>query len=394
MRRNVSINRILTALTALMAYAVIASGPALAAPPPAPPPAPPSGTALEFTLDEPMDGQAYQLQFKVYENGVEIFPRTFYDDEVGIDFVVVPAAVPGDVSGLTIVREGDTPGSGVRVSWDSAIISNPAIYAMTRDGTGLYQKTYDEDVWTKIFDAGALAVNNFNGGSLTYNAFEKSITHDNQVGSNANEIYYKAVANGVDPVADPVAFENAPAVGRVNVRVQSEYNAICYPFRAMDYGIAYIIGNQLAEGDQVHYWDYDKQSYEILTKTESWPDHTFDSVEGVYVYMVASGGARDEYLALVGNVGGFISGFGKDLGREYNLVGYPYPKYGLANNIGLSPREGDQIHQWNWDGQGFTLTTFVNNAWKDENITAFRLSEGKFYYIPVTNDPLRWELTY
>ena len=181
-------------------------------------------------------------------------------------------------------------------------------------------------------------------------------------------------------------------MGKVDISLKSSYNAISLPFKENEYSIDTIIGEQLQEGDQIHYWNDKAQAYSLLTKLKQWPGYTFKFVEGFYVYLVGIG--RNEKLTLVGEVGGFPVGFTWALGKEYNLIGYPYPKTITALASGLAPSEGDQIHRWDWASQGFVLTTYVNSAWKNPAVTQLNLGEGKFYYIPKDGNAYNWELKF
>ena len=181
-------------------------------------------------------------------------------------------------------------------------------------------------------------------------------------------------------------------MGKVDISLKSSYNAISLPFKENEYSIDTIIGEQLQEGDQIHYWNDKAQAYSLLTKLKQWPGYTFKFVEGFYVYLV--GKDRNEKLTLVGEVGGFPAGFTWALGKEYNLIGYPYPKTITALASGLAPSEGDQIHRWDWASQGFVLTTYVNSAWKNPAVTQLNLGEGKFYYIPKDGNAYNWELKF
>jgi hypothetical protein len=194
------------------------------------------------------------------------------------------------------------------------------------------------------------------------------------------DAYYRVVPGGTLQANIFNAALNKRTVGKVDIHLGSAYNFVGYPFNAATIDIPTLIGIQLREGDQVHWWDQAGQSYGLATKTASWPSpHTFNLADGLLVYLTGSG--RTENLTLVGLVDNFITtGVSKSLGSRYNLVGYPYPVVRLASDIGLSPQEGDQIHIWDWATQNFRMTTYVGGAWGDVGLTRFNLAEGKFYY--------------
>ncbi|MFA6418413.1 MAG: hypothetical protein WCW67_04635 [Candidatus Margulisiibacteriota bacterium] len=309
----------------------------------------------------------------------------------------------GETSGLTIIRAGDTPGSNITVTWDPTKFggTNPKIYVMTGNGTGQYSKDYMPKVWYEVFDGNAL-VGGYppHFGTFTVDTVTYTLTHNGQVAkvdsSSSAEVYYKGyggnVTGGVPD--DLTVFTNAPAVGKANVLLLDEYNAICYPFRTVDYSLTNIIGNQMATGDQIHYWDYPTQGYKLLTKTTGWPTHTFQTIEGIFAYLVKGGTPRAEYLTLVGNAGGFATGTAVNFGDQYNLTGYPYPLRKTAPDAGIIPTEGDQLHQWDSAGQTFALTTFVSGNWNNLSVATFNLANGKFYYVPVGNAKTPWVLKF
>ncbi|MFC1637697.1 hypothetical protein ACFL1W_01615, partial [Candidatus Margulisiibacteriota bacterium] len=234
----------------------------------------------------------------------------------------------------------------------------------------------------------------------------KTITWDDQVGAGEREIYFKGCIAGQAAVEGPLGLSGNLAVGKVNVDLKQEYNCVTYPFNAATYTLAEIIGDQLKEGDQLHWWDVGEwdegssrwtkqQAYYAVTKLAAWPDGEFKPAEGFYVYLL--GKSRDEKLTLVGKVGGFAVDFELQLSKEYTLTGYPYPRGGLlATSIGFMPREGDQFHKWDWATQGFIATTYLEPAgepagWRDEEITRFKLGEGKFYYILPSSPTYKWK---
>jgi hypothetical protein len=216
--------------------------------------------------------------------------------------------------------------------------------------------------------------------------------------------YYRVVPGGV---TQPDIFGNAPGgqpynkrtMGKVDITLGQEYNSIGYPFNANYIGVADLMGNQLAEGDQIHWWDQPAQSYRLITRPAGgWPTgHNFEFGDGFFVYIVPATPPtppRTPTLTMVGLVGNFAAGVKKNLEQQYNLIGYPYPVIRSAVDAGFAAREGDQIHKWNQPGQGFTMTTFVGASWSDLGLTNFSVGEGKFYYIPTTGTAYDWMLRY
>ncbi|OGC11788.1 hypothetical protein A3K48_04780 [candidate division WOR-1 bacterium RIFOXYA12_FULL_52_29] len=309
----------------------------------------------------------------------------------------------GEFSGMTISREGDAPGSNINVVWDPAKFggTNPKIFVMTGNGWGQYSKEFVPNVWYQVFDGNAL-VGGYPAhfGSFTVNTTTYTLTHNAQVGTvgstSSPEVYYKGYAGTVTGGSpdDLPAFAGAPAVGKTNILLRDEYNAICYPLRTIDYSLGNIIGDQMQTGDQIHYWDYTSQGYQLLTKTTGWPAHTFQTIEGMFVYLVKGPTARYEYLTMVGNAGGFVTDPTVNFGDKYNLTGYPYPLRKTAPEVGIIPTEGDQLHQWDSAGQTFALTTFVGGSWNDLSVATFNLANGKFYYVPVGNAKTPWVLKF
>lgn len=208
--------------------------------------------------------------------------------------------------------------------------------------------------------------------------------------------YYRVVPAGVTDIfgTDPVTGKayNKRTVGKVDIRLGDEYNSICYPFNKNYIGVVELMGDQLSEGDQIHWWERSAQTYRILTKLSSgWSaDHNFEFGDGFFVYLVPGGVPRSVKLTLVGIVDNFATGITKPLGLEYTLIGYPYPVVRDAGAAGFAPREGDQLHIWRVDSQRFFITTYVGSAWNDLSLINLSVGEGKFYYIPEDRTAYDW----
>lgn len=297
----------------------------------------------------------------------------------------------GLINHAQIERVSDTPGSGIRLKWlysDALAVKRADIWRLAGAG-----ETYSANkTWL-------LAAADLSATEWTDN-FKDAANNEVKVGNNINA-YYRVIPAGTVPgpsSADPKIFDplsNEKTLGKVDIVLKEQYNAITAPFKLDNYALSALIGEQLAEGDQIHYWNDRAQAYNIMTKTANWPSYTFKEIEGFFVYLSdPQNKGRREYLTVVGFVGGFPAGFTWPLGKEYNLLGYPYPGSDLANTLGFRPNEGDQFHQWNWASQGFSLTTYVGGQWKDETVTVFALGEGKFYYVPLTSPTDKWELKF
>jgi len=344
-----------------------------------------------------VNGDIYGVNWKEFtvgpaNKGYVPFDLTLVKGQ-GIDDPTKPPIGPdsGLINHAQIERVADSPGSGIRLQWlysDALAVKRADIWRLAGAG-----ETYSANK-TWLLAAADLSATEW------IDNFKDAANNEIKVGNNINA-YYRIIPAGTVPgpsSADPKIFDplnNEKTVGKVDIVLKEQYNAITAPFKLDNYALSALIGEQLAEGDQIHYWNDRDQTYNIMTKTANWPSYTFKEVEGFFVYLSdPQNKGRREYLTLVGFVGGFPAGFTWPLGKEYNLLGYPYPGSDLANTLGFRPNEGDQFHQWNWISQGFTLTTYVGGQWKDEAVTVLALGEGKFYYVPLTSPTDKWELKF
>lgn len=284
----------------------------------------------------------------------------------------------GQIVNTIIERVADAAGSDVRLRWEigQAGIQAGVTAVDIWSNSGANAEFDRQATWTKL-----------NSSPIAQTTLQYVVTEKVGDGTNA---YYRVVPAGTAAASIQQSALNNYAVGKVDVALKSEYNSICYPFTNLQMGIDTVVGDQLTEGDQVHYWDWSKQQYSILTMTTAWPAYTFKNMEGFFVYLVPAA-TRQEVISLVGRIS-LKDTYSQTLKLEYNLVGYPYPVSGDAATIGIVPREGDQIHQWNWDSQQFAISTYVS-AWNKTDLTTFKLGEGKFYYIPTDKTSLPWTLT-
>jgi hypothetical protein len=278
----------------------------------------------------------------------------------------------GDINETTIER---TSGGNVELTWNF-------------NSAGVTQV----DVWRH--DAGAqgefVADPNLYSIVLTGNSGTSWVDGGVNVGDGLN-YYYRVVPAGTVQANIFNGTFNKRTMGKVDVRLRDEYTAISYPFNAAYIDVLTLMGEQLDEGDQIHWWDQPGQQYSLITKlVGGWPNtHSFQFAEGFFVYLVPGSIARDMNLTLVGLVGNFASSISIPMDTEYKLMGYPYPVARDAKQIGLRELESDQIHVWLWNGQQFTMTTYVSD-WNNLTLIDFGLGESKFWYTPDTNITYDW----
>ena len=134
---------------------------------------------------------------------------------------------------LSISREGNTPGSAIRISWTSS--STPDVYALYGDGTGQYVTA--ETTWNKVTNPTALG----------YQAYNGYLLHLNQVGGGSPEAYYKALAPGASNTLLP----SAEAVGKFDITLPVGLSLISVPLIPASSEINSAIGNQLSNNDKI-----------------------------------------------------------------------------------------------------------------------------------------------
>lgn len=211
------------------------------------------------------------------------------------------------------------------------------------------------------------------------------------VGDGENYYYRVVPYDAPDPNIMDGIF-NKRTMGKVDIRLRDQYNAVCNPFNVSYIDVLTLMGDQLEPGDQIHSWNQPGQTYGLITRLPGgWPStHNVKFADGFFIYLVPGSSPRDVNLTLVGLVGNFASNITMPLGKEYNFKGYPYPVVRDANVIGFIPDAGDQFHIWGWDAQGFGLTTYVNSAWNQISLIDFSVGESKFYYVPTNNTTDNW----
>jgi hypothetical protein len=163
--------------------------------------------------------------------------------------------------------------------------------------------------------------------------------------------YYRVVPAGVPPAnifgTDPASGRayNKRTAGKTDIRLGEEYNSLSYPFNSAYISVTDLMGGQLSEGDQIHWWDGGAQTYRIITRLGSgWPaGHNFEFGDGYFIYIVPSETStpRSVNLTLVGVVDNFLPGITKPLGAGYSLLGYNYPVVRNGSTAGFAAREGE-----------------------------------------------------
>ncbi|MBU1027211.1 MAG: hypothetical protein KKA31_05710, partial [Candidatus Margulisbacteria bacterium] len=63
----------------------------------------------------------------------------------------IEEVVPIELGTFWIDRVGDGVGDDIKIGWDPEIYSDPTIYAMIGNGTGQFQNTIGDNVWTEIY---------------------------------------------------------------------------------------------------------------------------------------------------------------------------------------------------------------------------------------------------
>jgi len=295
---------------------------------------------------------------------------------------------------------GAGPGASTEAADDGWIISTD-IQRVSGHARLLwaYNGTAEADIWRASGEAGT-AFTSETSGYIKIVSNTSGTQYDDTalaVGSGKNA-YYRVVPAGVAQAnifgSNSGKAYNKRTVGKADIYLAQQYNAICYPFNLNYIDIPTLIGTQLLEGDQVHWWNQPTQAYQMATKVgSSWSaTHSVEFADGFFVYITPAHSPL--YLTLVGIVNNFAPNIKKPLKTQYNLVGYPYPVIHNGSQVGFAPREGDQLHKWNAAGQAFTMSTYVSGNWNNIGVTTFEVGAGKFYYAPANQGPYDWQLVF
>ena len=369
-------------------------------------------TVVRATVGPPFSTSG-QFALNIYDNKlIDLDPTmdpnaTYYvaverdpTDNWGADPVPVTLALEGWNKVELNLEEGAGPG-GTTEGPDDGLINETRIERMAEGRIKLYWNyngATNADIWRmeagtdSQFSEDTAGYDKLTAVPLTGTEWEDP---DLRV-ADQRTTYYRVVPGGVVRPdifgVDPVTLQayNKRTVGKVDLKLGNEYNSVCYPFNSAYIDVPTLMGNQLSEGDQIHWWDQPAQTYRIVTKLSEWPaGHSFGFAEGFFIYLVPPD--REEYLTLVGLVDNFAAGVTVPLGEEYTLIGYPFPVLRDAVTAGFAPRDGDQIHVWPWIAQAFSISTYVTGpGWTDLGMTGFSVGEGEFYYIPEGAATYNW----
>jgi len=304
------------------------------------------------------------------------------------------AADDGWIYNTQITRLGSTAADGIRLTWDYNGATSAEVWEykgagipFTSETTGYIEISPKINSPINSYDVPGILVRD--GQNAYYRVVPGDLTQSQIFGSSEGKAY------------------NKRTVGKVDITIEAaEYNAISYPFNSSSIDIPTLMGGQLSEGDQVHWWEWNQspQAYLLSTKVGSgWSAaHTFGFGDGLFIfikpanYALYNSTTNPARLCLVGLVDNFAPTIIKSLGIEYNLVGYPYPIVRNGNQVGFAPTEGDQIHKWiaTASPQTFTLTTYVSGNWNNIGITTFEVGSSKFYYRKPVNGATNWNFVF
>lgn len=245
--------------------------------------------------------------------------------------------------------------SDILITWEAAY-SNPKIFALTGDGSGVYHNDYNtaqNPNWTQLTENGALLTGL--PGTFQYNEAEHRLRHQEQVGKGYSEVYYKGLQNDITDLVYYIP--SAEAAGKVTAEARLDWNLIS-PVLLGD-SINSALGQSFLANDEL--WKWDSSSNQRLNKIAyyngsvwalmpGYSEADFKNGEGYGLNLLnLPGGVSSRIITLVGKVR--ATDFSSTINKDWNKLGQPFPyRISLNNGSGLGhgvSHIGDQF--WSWD---------------------------------------------
>jgi Bacterial Ig-like domain/IPT/TIG domain len=365
----------------------------------------------------PAPGDAVNVVDSPLVNGTEYFYAVFsrdtsdnWNDTVtagnNADTGTPNAGSQDPITNVTITRDGDNPGDGITITWNT----NPAGL-----GVDIYVLTCQTDVdgnYTSYFSTTAA---NW-GTAVETNNTSGTYSIQNSVGQ-GTAVYYKLIPTG-NTLQDTDLETNVAGKFDISVGPSATEPAkffISLPLEVSDTSLVSVIGAQVEQNDIIFSFDIDKMptAGSMYDTANGWTQFIaapapINDMEPGYAYGYSTTTSR--FITIVGMVRE------TDLNRSLeggnplaaNWVANPYPSpiaildAGL-NNSTFSPTAGmgsmlshfdaDAVPIGGTDGMSFH---YDQNEWRDglnANPSPLQLIPGRGYmFIEPTIDPFTWDL--
>jgi len=323
-----------------------------------------------------------------------------------VDGFTVTGSGSNPVVNIVITREGDTPGSDIKITWDT----NPAGL-----GVDIYRLTCNTDAngnYTSYFTTEAATW----GVPIETNNLTKSYKMPSSVGIGTAQ-YYKLVQTGIPLTNNDLT---TAVVGKFDQKIntsteESKYTLVSVPLETSDYTLDAIFGTQLTEGaqfnaDQIKY--YNGTAYDTIyldSVTHTWQPigssslFTVDLTKGYFI-KIFQGHTSRNFITFVGKVR-YTATIGITFTKTQDNGGYtpfgnPYPISVTFDNADMSgATEGaqfnaDQIKSWNGSSYDTIYRDSVTHTWQPIGSSVmFDFVPGHGYFYKKANDvlPMTWD---
>ncbi|MBN2058230.1 MAG: hypothetical protein JW782_05505 [Candidatus Saganbacteria bacterium] len=253
--------------------------------------------------------------------------------EVGLGYltgsgegVYVPPGVElvdtGRIRNTKIVRVGED----LKVTWGYDALGPTAVRVAISSAPGQQYDTTTFGVMSGVIPAGT-----------TEETFVNA-AHD------GNNHYIRILP---EPLVNPDMFNdenNSITVGKVEVNCpKGLYVFASLPFQEDNYSLKALIGDQL--GDSAKYLWWNGEAYE--GGTYSGGDWNADNIMRIGEGFLLMATADEKDVALTGRFGTIDPSAARQLlGKKYNLIGFPYPKVALLEDMGVIPEDSSKLLRW------------------------------------------------
>jgi len=272
--------------------------------------------------------------------------------------------------------------SQVDIAWNTTEVPN--IYYMTGDGTGSFSS--DTAKWTKI-DFSSLPNSTM---YLDPPAQPTKLVHMKQFSKTLAdgaipEVYYKGLVAGtnptdIDPATGKAYLEEAWAVGKYDVPINTGLNLVTVPFYIEDSTVEQAIGHQLPINSVIEHYTgtgYYTADYLFDKGANKWVNKMGILIKPSFGFWIKA--PSNNIMTLTGNLlkPSQIPYSNRNIDTGLSLFGLPHPKPFSLGLAGFLPNEGDVVEKFT--GSGYVTADYLGGFWVNKSNISLEPGKGYWY---------------